>query len=72
MNRIARRSVITLLLAVVLVAGFAFFVAEYVMEADTWVISPGSPHVYNASNIGTGTIVDRDGTLLLDMAESRH
>ena len=71
MNRIARRSVITLLLAVALVAGFAFFVAEYVMEADCWVISPGSPHVYNASNIGTGTIVDREGALLLDMAESR-
>ena len=71
MNRIARRSVITLLLAVALVAGFAFFVAEYVMEADSWVISPGSPHVYNASNIGTGTIVDREGALLLDMAESR-
>ena len=71
MNRIARRSTITILLAILLVAGFAFFVAEFVMKADTWVISPGSPHVYNATNIGTGTVVERDGALLLDMGEIR-
>ena len=57
MNRIAQRSSIAILLVVVLVAGFAFFVAEFVMEADQWVISDGSPHVYNAGNIGTGTVV---------------
>lgn len=67
MNRIARRSSITILLLVVLVAGFAFFTAEFVMEADQWVISDGSPHVYNAGNIGTGTVVSLDGALLLDM-----
>ena len=67
MNRIARRSTITLLLAIVLVAGFAFFVAEFVMEADTWVISPGSPHVYSGGNIGCGVVVDRESTTLLDM-----
>ena len=71
MNRIARRSTITILLAILLVAGFSFFVAEFVMEADTWVISPGSPHVYNATNIGTGTVVDRNGALLLDMGQTR-
>ena len=71
MNRIARRSTITILLAILLVAGFAFFVAEFIMEADTWVISPGSPHVYNATNIGTGTVIERDGTLLLDMGDVR-
>ena len=71
MNRIARRSTITLLLAILLVVGFSLFVVEFVMEADTWVISPGSPHVYNAANIGTGTVVDRNGNLLLDMADTR-
>ena len=71
MNRIARRSTITLLLALILVAGFTFFVAEFIMEADTWVVSAGSPHVYNATNIGTGTVVERDGALLLDMNDTR-
>lgn len=71
MNRIARRATITILLAAVLAAGFAFFLAEFIMEADTWVISPGSPHVYNAGNIGTGTVIDREGMLLLDMSDQR-
>lgn len=69
MNRIAGRTTICVLLALVLVAGFAFFVTEYIIDAENWVISSGSPHVYNAGNIGTGTVVDRDGTLLLDMSD---
>lgn len=67
MNRIARRSSITILLVMILIAGFAFFCAEFVLEADQWVISEGSPHVYNAGNIGTGTVISQDGALLLDM-----
>ena len=67
MNRIARRSTITILLVAVLIAGFAFFLAEFILEADQWVISEGSPHVYNAGNIGTGTVISQDGALLLDM-----
>lgn len=67
MNRIARRSSITILLVAILIAGFAFFVTEFMLEADQWVISEGSPHVYNAGNIGTGTVVSQDGALLLDM-----
>ena len=71
MRRVASRSGIALLLALLLVAGISFFVAEYVMNAETWVMSPGSPHVYNAGNIGCGTIVDREGTVLLDMTDGR-
>ena len=71
MNRIAGRATITILLALLLVAGLAFFVAEYVFEADTWVISTGSPHVYDAGNIGTGVVVDREGTMLLDMNDGK-
>lgn len=67
MNRIAGRTTITVLFALLLVMGLAFFVAEYVFEADEWIVSTGSPHVYNAGNIGTGTVVDRSGALLLDM-----
>ena len=67
MNRIAGRTTITVLFALLLVIGLAFFVAEYVLEADEWIVSTGSPHIYNAGNIGTGTVVDRSGALLLDM-----
>ena len=71
MNRVASRSAIAVLLALLLVAGLGFFVAEYVMNAADWVMFPGSPHVYSGGNIGCGTVVDASGTVLLDMNENR-
>lgn len=54
-----------------LLGGMGFFVLEYVFQADTWVVSTGSPHVYKGSNLGNGTVVDRDGVVLLDIDEER-
>lgn len=67
MNRIAGRSGITLFLVLILVGGLVFFLGEYVLQAKTWVSTPGSPHVYNAGNLGCGIVTDRTGTLLLNM-----
>ena len=71
MNRIAGRAVITLLLALVLISGFSFFVAEFVTEADQWAVFSGSPHVYNGDNINCGVVVDRDNILLADLRGDR-
>lgn len=71
MNKVASRSSIVLLLALVLVAGLTFFLFEYVTQADSWVTFAGSPHVYNGGNIGCGSVTDRDGVLLLDMNGGR-
>lgn len=71
MNKVASRAAIAVLLALALVAGLAFFVAEYVANAADWVMFPGSPHVYSGGNIGCGVVVDRDGTMLLDMNGDR-
>ena len=71
MNRVASRSAIAVLLALLLIAGLGFFVAEYVMNAADWVMFPGSPHVYSGGNIGCGTVVDAEGNLLLDMNGER-
>ena len=57
--------VFMVLLALLLVAGMGFFVAEYVSEAENWVMFAGSPHVYNNTNLGCGTVVDRSGNVLL-------
>ena len=67
MNRIASRAMALFLIAALLIGGFVFFIIEYMVKADDWVIFPGSPHVYNGGNIGCGAVTDRDGTLLLDM-----
>lgn len=71
MNRIAGRAGICLLLVLALLSGLVFFLIEYAVEAGDWVIFPGSPHVYNGGNIGCGTIMDRDGVLLLKLSDRR-
>jgi len=71
MNRVTRRASVVLLLVVVLVGGLFFFIYEYLTNADRWIVSAGSPHIYNSSNIGCGQVYDRNGTLLLDLTASR-
>ena len=71
MNRIAGRAWIAMLLVLALLAGFVFFLFEYITQADQWVIFPGSPHVYTGGNIGCGVVTDRDGILLLELEEDR-
>jgi len=71
MNRVMRRAKILLILILVLLGGTLFFLGEYVMKSSQWVHAPGSPHLYNAGNIGCGTITDRDKNLLLDLTGGR-
>ena len=69
MNRIAGRAGIALLLVLVLMGGLVFFVGEYLFEAGDWINAAGSPHVYNAGNIGCGVVTDRSGTVLMDVTD---
>ena len=55
----------------ILLGGMLFFIWEYATQSQKWIVSPGSPHVYNSGNIGCGTITDRSGTMLLDITETR-
>ena len=71
MNRIIARSKILVILVLVLTLGLGFFVGEFFASADAWIVFPGSPHVYNAGNIGCGIIADREGNLLLDLTDGR-
>lgn len=71
MNRVTKRTWIMSVFLLVLLGGTVFFLWEYATKAGQWVISSGSPHVYNGTNIGCGTVVDRSGTTLLDIKEIR-
>lgn len=71
MHRVMKRTWVVHVFLLILLVGMAFFLWEYMSEAQTWVASVGSPHLYNNSNIGCGTIVDRSGTVLLDISTSR-
>lgn len=71
MNRVTNRTWLMAAFILVLVGGMVFFLAEYWMDAGSWVSAPGSPHVYSSTNIGVGTVVDRSGKTLLDMGTER-
>ena len=71
MNRVTKRTWLMSLFVLVLLGGMALFLWEYATQAREWVVFTGSPHVYNGSNIGCGTIVDRSGITLLDITETR-
>ena len=72
MNRVTSRTWLMAVFILVLMTGMLFFLGEYWMDADRWVSSPGSPHVYSSRNLGVGTVTDRSGTLLLDMSSQRQ
>ena len=71
MNRVTKRTWLIGLFLLALLAGMSFFLWEYSANAAQWVIFSGSPHVYNGTNLGCGTVVDRSGTMLLDITEKR-
>lgn len=71
MNRVTKRTWTMAIFVLLLLGGMAFFAGEYAVKADRWVVSTGSPHLYNNSNLGSGTVVDRDGVVLLDVSDGR-
>ena len=71
MNRVSKRASALFLLIILLAGGLGFFVYEYFTKAEIWVVSAGSPHIFNSSNIGCGQVVDRSGSLLLDITQKR-
>lgn len=70
MNKVINRARALLLLVLVLTAGTIFYVLEYFIKADDWVMFAGSPHVYS-DDAGTGQVLDRSGVLLLDTTDGR-
>ena len=71
MHRVTKRTWVIHVFLMILLFGMGIFLLEYMTEAQKWVASAGSPHLYNNSNIGCGTIVDRSGTVLLDISTER-
>lgn len=71
MNRVIGRSAILLVLVAVLTVGSVFFVMEYTFRSGDWVVSEGSPYVSVEYSSVCGTVVDRDGTMLMDTTNGR-
>ena len=71
MNRVRKRAGILLVFVLILAGGMSFFVWEFFQKSGQWVTFSGSPHVYENSSTGTGTVTDREGVLLLDTRGER-
>lgn len=71
MNRVTKRTWLVALFILALLVGMLFFLGEYTVKAGDWIVFQGSPHIYNGTNIGFGTITDRSGELLLDLNGGR-
>lgn len=71
MNRVTKRTWLMSVFIGILLLGMVLFLGEYALKSHKWVIFQGSPHVYNNANIGMGTLVDRSGTILLDITDDR-
>lgn len=59
------------LFILVLVGGMLLFLGEYGVKAGDWIVFQGSPHIYNGTNIGFGTVTDRSGETLLNLNDGR-
>ena len=71
MNRVATRALIVLVLVLGLLGGTGFFVAEYAMKADSWVMIAGTPQVEEEEGISLGCITDRNGRILVQLGTDR-
>lgn len=70
MKLLAKRTIVLLVLAAVLVVGLVSFVVKYINYASTWVQYPTNKHLFSkAKLITSGTIYDRTGDILLEMVD---
>lgn len=72
MNRVAGRALAVWILILAFAVGTVFFLGEYFMEAEDWVMFSGSRHVYDGSSLGSGVITDQNGILLMDLSGDRQ
>ena len=71
MNNVASRALIVLVLVAVLIGGTIFFAVDYGMNGKDWVMTSGSPHIYQKNGVGRGVVTDADDTILLTLNENR-
>ena len=70
MKKVSGRARLVLVIACVVLAGLALFCIRYALYAEDWVVFSGNPHVYSGGNLSSGTVTDRNGTVLLTNTEN--
>lgn len=66
MIKMSRRAVLCIILALVLVAGVAYFAVDYIIHGKEWATHPANGNLYSDGAMTKGTVVDKNGKLLFD------
>lgn len=72
MKKLQRRTLFVLLFILALAAGTVVLCAFYVKDGAQWASFYGNQHVYTNGRIASGSILDRNGTVLFDCAEGNY
>ena len=71
MNRVRNRAWIMMVFIVVLVGGLCFFLFEYGAYSQNWMAYKGSGNAFSGASGIRGSILDRDGEVLLELSDQR-
>ena len=65
MRRVSQRAWALVALIAILLGGLGFFLGEFLINANAWVSHPNSPHLFGNTGTASGSVVDRNGEMLL-------
>ena len=69
MKKLERRAIICLLLAAVLLLGLCLYCFRFFADGSSWVSYPANQHIYQNGVLASGSVYDRDGVMLADVAD---
>lgn len=73
MKRLAKRTIASMMLVVILLAGFGFYMIRFFISGGDWAAFGVNRHAYNNDGIlARGTIVDANGTVLAYVSDNQR
>ena len=65
MNKVKRRAMSALLVAVLVLGGIGVYIVRYIEHGAEWATFAANSSVYTSGVLSTGTLTDRSGVCLL-------
>ncbi|MBR6700287.1 MAG: penicillin-binding protein [Firmicutes bacterium] len=66
MKSITKRTIVSLILAGILILGTGIFVFNFFTKGSEWASYPANSHLYTNGILNSGTLLDKDGAVLAD------
>ena len=72
MKKVKRRAWSALVIAFALLVGLGVYVYRFATESERWVRFSANGHLYESGSLLAGTVTDRSGVVLADVADGRR